>query len=138
MAFVNEYISKEDRLKYKIYEVDENFIVDGVRSDRWAIDREKNIYLRQVTSGREEFSQEVKWTLYWKGYLNIFHVKYLKAIGGPGEPGWAHIKVLGMSIDKNIIDKKQQIIDDFELALIAYKDAGVKSKNTSFSIQLDY
>jgi len=53
MAFVNEHIPQEDVEKYGLESIDKNFIVGGTNSRAWTIDRERNIYLRNVTRGEK-------------------------------------------------------------------------------------
>ena len=69
MGFVNEVISKEDFEKYKLKEIDSRYITGCTNSRGWTIDRSRDIYLRKVARGREEFAKESTWVLYWLGEL---------------------------------------------------------------------
>ena len=68
MTFVNEYISPEDVEKYHIKEIDERFF-KAHHKPSWTIDRERNIWLRYMTKGHEEFTNHWKFAFYWKGRL---------------------------------------------------------------------
>ncbi len=67
MAFVNEWISKEDFEKYKIAELDKKY--HGRTKPRdWQIDRERNIFLRELSSGHELHNCHIfYYLLYWQG-----------------------------------------------------------------------
>lgn len=69
MAFVNEYISDADFEKCGLKSIDANFLVGGSKRCDWTIDRERDIYLRQVASGREDQSGKFTWTFYWRGWF---------------------------------------------------------------------
>lgn len=71
MTFVNEYITDEDYQRYGIASIDRIFLVGGTKRRDWTIDRERDIYLRQVASGREDLSSESTWTFYWRGALLV-------------------------------------------------------------------
>lgn len=51
MTFINEYVPLEDIATYRIKEIDKLYIIGGTGSSQWTIDRERNIYLRQVGHG---------------------------------------------------------------------------------------
>ncbi len=87
MAFVNEYISDEDREKYNI---DDLYIRENSRLIRkglsdnhklnWTIDRERGLYLMKVRVGREELSNRSIWILNWQG--QEIKIKIDRADGG--------------------------------------------------------
>jgi hypothetical protein len=67
MAFVNEYISKEDIEKYHLDELKKKY---NLRIHSWTIDRERNIYLICNGKGREEESQMKFFFLFRKGEIS--------------------------------------------------------------------
>lgn len=87
MAFVNEYVSAEDVKKYGLEEINRQYRKSNVQPD-WTIDRD--IYLRWIHSGREEFADQHDFTLYWKGTLIFLRLKrkegYVVARGGTDGP----------------------------------------------------
>ncbi len=88
MSFINEFISDADFQKYHLKNVDDRILVGRMRSDNWTIDRERDIYLRQVYRGKEDFTHITKWTFLWDGYVLFFEVHYLESknflVGGNG------------------------------------------------------
>jgi hypothetical protein len=74
MAFVNEYISPEDRAGYKLEEFEKNFFTINPGPD-WAIDREQDIFLRVLRPaarksepGDPDARYEKDFQFHWKGY----------------------------------------------------------------------
>ena len=74
MAFVNEYISPEDRERYRLADFESKlFIINPYPS--WAIDRERNIFLRVIRPearksepGDPDARFEKDFQFHWKGY----------------------------------------------------------------------
>lgn len=75
---------------------------------------------------------------FWGGELIILYIELLDAKGGIGEPAWSHKLIQKMEISDALKDKKAAIVQDLKAAFIAHKDAGVSSKTTDYSLQLDY
>ena len=74
MAFVNEKISKEDREKYNIDQINMRWNGAGSPQRIWAIDREREIWLREFdrTIDRDDngaWDGRTVWDFYWKGIL---------------------------------------------------------------------
>lgn len=142
MTFINEYIPEEDFEKYKLKEIDSNYH-PGTKARDWTVDRERDINLRQVSSGREEFAHETWWTLYWQGELLSLQLDVLDGSGKPGEPGWTHWSLRRIAafddhqLPVHLKEKLPEILSDLEDALTAYKDGGVFSQNTSYLVKLD-
>lgn len=51
MAFVSEFISPDDVARYDILSIDRKFLIGGTNARDWVIDREREIYLRNVAHG---------------------------------------------------------------------------------------
>ena len=137
MAFVNEYIPAEDVKKYGIKEIDKRFVTGGTKSDQWTIDRERDIYLRCVSRGREEFRSESTWTLYWRGSLIYVDLKLTDGGGTRGGHGWSHYKLLRAEIPTHLEAQRADILKDLKEALTAYKGGGVFSTRTTSTTTLD-
>ena len=71
MAFVNENIPASDIGKYNITYFNRKLHCSDVS---WTIDRERNIYLRRIRSGREDEAKRTEFSVYWKGTLLEFDV----------------------------------------------------------------
>ena len=48
MAFINERISPEDAVKYRVEEINSLVIGRNLSCDDWTVDRERDMYLRKV------------------------------------------------------------------------------------------
>ena len=137
MAFINEYIPEADVKKYGIEEINKKFIVGGTNSDQWTIDRDRDIYLRCVARGREEFRHQSTWTLYWKGTLLTVELDMISAGGERGGHGWSHYKLRFIGIPPSLEGKRDEIIADLREALAAYGGGGVYSTRTTSDTTLD-
>ena len=74
MAFINEKISKEDREKYNIDQINMRWNGAGSPQRDWAIDREREIWLREFNRiiDRDDngaWDGRTVWDFYWKGIL---------------------------------------------------------------------
>jgi hypothetical protein len=145
MPFVNEFILPEDVEKYGLQEIDKHFIGGGTNARDWTIDRERDIYLRNVAHGggaEPEIRNQTTWTFYWSGDRLTLRLDLLDGRGGNGEPGWSHWKLVWLNgsngLPEHLKQSKEQILDDLREALTAYRGAGVYSANyTDYSTTLD-
>lgn len=144
MGFVNEYISDADVEKYNLKAIDEKFISGGTHARDWTIDRERNIYLRNVAMGRGlepggnkvNLSYQTTWTLYWRGDLLTMRLDLLDGKGGCGEPGWSHWRLVWLEGEHAEIGRRE-VLEVLKEALLAYKDFGVFSVTSGYSVTLD-
>ena len=100
MPFVNEFIPEADVETYGLKEIDRHFIIGGTNARDWTIDRERDIYLRNVAlgaGGEPEIRNQTKWTFYWHGDLLTLRLDLLDGKGGRGEPGWSHWKLVRLN-----------------------------------------
>lgn len=68
MAFINEFIPAEDMVKYHIEAINARWNQANSRS-HWTIDRDRDLYLREVSLIPEESGRHRYYTFYWKGIL---------------------------------------------------------------------
>lgn len=142
MPFANEFIPAEDAEKYGLKEIDKHFVVGGTNARDWTIDRERNIYLRNVANGREEFRNQTEWTFYWRGEELTLRLDLLEGKGGRGEPGWSHWKLVWLNgshgLPGHLKASKEQVLQDLKDALTAYRGAGIYSADyADYSVTLD-
>jgi hypothetical protein len=146
MAFINEFTPPEDIEKYRFAEIDEHFVMGGTSSRQWTIDRDRDIYLRNVALGAGseiEVRNQLKWTFYWKGYELSMRLDLLDSSGKRGGPGWAHWRLVSVWLDggnglpEPLKPHRREILADLKEGLIAYKDGGVYSSQTDFNVTLD-
>lgn len=137
MAFANEYISADDRLKYELDSINAKFIVGGTNARDWTIDRDRNIYLRVVSRGREEMASISTWTLFRDGDLIVFDLDIVGTTGGMGKPSSIHYKLLRLSMPQHLEAQREEVLADLYEALMGYRDGGVYGTAPSFSLILD-
>lgn len=144
MLFINEFITAEDVEKYGIKSIDQNFIVGGTNSRQWTIDREREIYLRNVARGggnEPEIRNQTKWSFFWHSVLLTLRLDLVDGGGRRGEPGWSHWRLVringGTELPANLHTDKNIFIEDLKNALLAYKDFGAYSTNTDYRIVFD-
>ena len=89
MGFVNEYISPEDVEKYGIKALDEYYMKAHYKPS-WTRDCERDIYLRYMCRGIEDFADEWTFVLYWYGH-QIEAV--LKVSGGGNGRGCRNVTI---------------------------------------------
>lgn len=134
MAFVNETISETDIEKYGIRDINKRFRCSNLD---WTIDRDRDVYLRQVGQGREEFSHQSIWTFFWRGELLTVDLDTEEAGGTRGGACWSHKRVRRIQVPRHLADKRSQILDDLKEALMAYKNGGVYATASTYTLTLD-
>jgi hypothetical protein len=136
MAFVNEYISPEDVVKYGIEEVDRRFLKVTFHPE-WTIDKERDVYLRFVASGRDGFATQKYCTLYWRGVL--LTVLLDQQIGTkPNGDQWRHYKLLELDMPRAVAAQRTEIVSTLKEGLIAYQGGGVDSGPTQSATTFEF
>lgn len=136
MGFVNEHVSAEDIEKYGLEQIDKRYRKAHFQP-AWTVNREKDIYLRWMSAGREELCDHEYFTFYWQGTLLDVETKRrgVGTRGGKGESTWALVR---LEIPQNICDKKSEILLDLKEALAAFKDFGVRSTTTDHTAKFEF
>jgi hypothetical protein len=137
MTFVNEFISKDDADEFGLEAIDKRFIVGGTRARDWTIDRDRNIYLRVVARGREEFFHQSFWTFYWHGDLLEVELENISTTGSEGDARHAHKRLVDLSLPGHLEHRRGEVLDDLKEALTVYATGGVFSSCSSYSLTLD-
>ncbi|MDH5548204.1 MAG: hypothetical protein OEZ43_21750 [Gammaproteobacteria bacterium] len=128
MGFINEYVSEEDDRKYGLEEIDKRYRKAHSRPS-WTIDRERNIYLRWMYPGREEYFDHFYFTFYWQDTLFDVDLEYKGSYeNGEGQTVWTLVQ---LSTPGKLRDKRAEIIHDLKEALVVFKDFGVRSRLTA-------
>lgn len=144
MAFVNEFIPKEDFEKFGLKKIDNSLPPPGipalsVSSEQWTVDRVRDMYLRQVTSGRFlEDSHLHGWTLYWRGHLLWFLREGIASKGVPQGPRWEHSRISKLKLPEPLVAMREDILADLREAFLVRAGGGVFSTATEFSQQIDF
>ena len=131
MAFVNEYIPEEDIKKYDIPAWNEKYLRSNFRP-AWTIDRERDIYLRYMHTGREASNDQWIFCFYWKGDMLSAELQ----VSGENDPDGLlvkHYKLLRLMfslfdpLPDSLCSHKSEILADLKEALIAFGDLGIHS-----------
>lgn len=140
MAFVNEYITPEDREKYGLDELDkiyQRMFLPMSKSDDFTIDRERNCYLRLVKLGREPEGEGNIWYFSFFINENTYVLKFLIEEAGNLRTQ-AYRKYTLLKIQSNDQIDITPFFPILKEALIAYKVLGILSKCTSFEANFDF
>lgn len=134
MAFVNEYITPEDREKYDLDALDkiyQRMFLPMSKSDCITIDRERNSYLRLVKLGRECEDEGNIW--YFSFYINNYTYTFKFLIEEAGNlRTHASRKYTILKIFPDKTGDISHLYPILKEALIEYKVLGKLSKCTSF------
>jgi hypothetical protein len=154
MAFVNERITEDDLERYRIPEIERRIVVsDYLSPSTCTIDHERGIYLMAAAEERDDHRPTGLrgWVFVWHGYELWVETKLLEFRGGRGEPGWSRKRItnLGLMGDRvgvlggkkylppELEPRRKEILKDLYDALLAYKDFGYLSCNTTYELTLD-
>lgn len=136
MPFVNEFIPAEDVAKYQLEDIDSKFVSNGTRARDWTIDRERDIYLRNVAVGggaEPELRNRTSWTLYWHGDLIFLRLDLISGGEESDGVGWSQWKLMWLNgsngLQPHLKEQQAQIFADLKEALTAYKSFGVYSRD---------
>lgn len=144
MAFVNEYISEEDFDKFGLRELDFGVsppAIPGahVKSRHWTIDRERNIYLRKFSAGRDlEDSHLIGWTFCWKGELLWFVRTRIDRLVAENGQERVHTKIAHLHIPAHLELYQDEILRDIQEAFETYAGGGVLGAAPDYREQIDF
>jgi len=139
MAFVNERIPAEDVEKYGLAEIDES-VFRSNHNRAWTIDRERNIYLRQVATPYhpdESSDRFTQWTFFWKGTLLWFERRMIDFRGEQNNPYWLHFKVSKFEIPESLKAHREEIYNDLREAVSEQRAGGVYAPRIDCGVQVD-
>lgn len=137
MAFVNEFASQEDVEKYGLKQLCDKYrIYCGDRFD-WTIDKDRDMYLMWVGSGREDTVCQHDFVFYWNQTL-IEARFFVKGESPRNRSGWKHWSLLRLFVPENLESQRFAIIEDLKQALAAYRDNGVRSVTTEHTATFDF
>lgn len=137
MVFINERIPPADLERYRIEEVDKRYVIGGTSARSWTIDREEDIYLREVAVGREDGLGRQTWTFGWKGRIVEVDTLLLALERSPDGHMEGRFRLLRLELPNDLSRQREQIVADFLLALTARKDAGIYSTAKTYSLTLE-
>ncbi|WP_434778356.1 hypothetical protein [Neisseria sp. Ec49-e6-T10] len=145
MAFVNEYIPAEDFKKYDFDVINKRWNGVGNPARQWAINREKDIWLRKFYTVNDHtapdggYTGEIFWDFYWKGTLMSLKTKKTNVKGGGiGEFLTYDLKVLEINIPSELSPQKEEIFQGIKDAFVAYAGGGIFSESIGCEINFDF
>lgn len=137
MTFVLEEISPSDHEKYQL--TDKNpFTHNRVQAYVWMIDRERNMYLRELGGRRRDDPYTLEFHCFWRGallaicfdcrleYITPRDVKVKWRYGG-GDP-----------LPVNLRPYVNEFYADLKEALTLYKSSGLASPFDSYVVEFDF
>lgn len=143
MAFVNEYIPKEDFEKYNFDELNKRPSKGGDFSRDWTIDREADVWLRKFYTESDHtdptggYTGISAWDFFWKGTLITLEVMMLEVGGNRRQHCWSRKRLQKINIPSELENKRPKILKDLEAAFLAYKDGGVLASSTSYTLTFE-
>jgi len=131
MGFINEYVSEEDIKEYKLDELWFKYNpgkkeVPSYFQHHWTVDRENNVFLKEVDGGREEHSNRVVFAFFIKG--DLFEVVLDTVKGGSldfSEQPYVRIWELIQITPTALVDKHKDLISLLKNALTSFAVSGV-------------
>ena len=136
MTFINERISVEDKQKYNLEDIQAKHGFDWTKITDWTIDRDTSSFLSRVWRGREQTGKST-WIFFWQSESLLVELEVLEAKGVRGGAGWTHWRVREIELPASLINRKEEVLEHLKEALTAYKDAGLYSATTDFTVTLD-
>jgi hypothetical protein len=141
MTFVNEIVSEADIEKYGLRDINQKYH-SALRdmTCKWTIDRERDIYVRYMGSGREDLSDHVTFTFYWKGNLFFWTILLMESgrKNDHHQTVWGLIENKDLYIPAELEAKRPEILKDFKEALVAENEAGFLTKPKSYSVDFKF
>lgn len=125
MAFVNERISEEDKLRFNLGSImrPPNYS-DPIRLVDWTVDKDRKIFLVWTKGSSEDERNSVYFALGWGG--EIIHLKLLKnSVGQIKEHVDTTWNIEHAWIPPALQASRKEIISALKEALITYKVQGV-------------
>ena len=132
MSFVNELISAADMAAYGIEAINARWNKMNSGS-QWTIDRERDLYLREVSLIPEEKGLHRYYTLYWKGHLIELQLT-LRGEEVFGGEGWMEYSLFAISVPDALADKRSEILHDLKDALAVFGNGGIYSTATTTNV----
>lgn len=136
MAFVNEFASEEDVEKYGLKQLCDKYLIYRSKYN-WTIDKERDMYLMWIRSGREDYANEYDFLFYW----NQTPIDVRLSVNGESirdGKGWTHWSLLRLFIPENLEALRTAIIEDLKQALTAFRDWGAKSITAEHTATFDF
>lgn len=141
MAFINETVSEADIDKYKLRDINQqyHFALRDMEC-KWTIDRERDIYVRQMGSGREDLCDHHTFTFYWKTHLFFWTIKFLthERIHDHSHIVWGLASNKELHLPKDLEEKRDEIMKDFKDAVYVAEEFDFVVEPKSYSVEFKF
>ena len=148
MGFVNEYVPEEDVKKYNLAVIDKYYFKGHCKPD-WTRDKDRNIYLRHMRSGKEEAVVEDTFTFFWNSTLVEVWLTFVLnenkapnttiwALRGMDAPWWEKDQEIRAATQLMLQENMIEITADLKVALIVYQSLGLHSPVTNLNITFEF
>lgn len=136
MTFMNEFISAGDYIKYGLTEIDRYYLKSDFKP-HWTIDHDRDIYLRHVASGRDEFVGDYTYTFYRGGEVIKLSL-HEKGETNTDLTARRNYALLTISLPPHLESERGGILADLKDALVARNGAGVYSSGITTHATFDF
>lgn len=145
MPFTSEFISTTDVENYGLRKIDEAQVVGGTHARDWAIDRDRDSYLRNIAHGggaEPELRNRTTWSFRWHGYLLTLCLDLLESGGERRGAGWSRWNLVwvngGEGLPAELKPFREEFLNDLTEALSAHHGfGGAYSKHTEYKAEVD-
>ena len=140
MAYINEYIPKEDFEKYNIQKLMKTRVIGGISSRDWTIDRETGSWLYNYAIGvdRDEgYKPFDYWYFFWQEHLIHLITECIESKGGGRNQHYrARFKLIEMKLPPTLISQRDKLLSDLQAALSVYGPGGMSGRSLSSKVEL--
>lgn len=138
MAFVNEYISVDDIVKYDIENILRRFSKRLIGRWSWTIDRERDVVLMWIRRGLEEESDHVEFVLWWRKQLIEVELITVEEGGSYSAKSYIRWGLGAIKLPSGLESQRSDILEVLKEALIEYMAFGIGVPVTDHTVSFDF
>lgn len=147
MPFINEKVSESDIEKYGLRDINKKYsFASRNRECKWTIDRERDIYLREMGSGREERCSNTTFSFYWKGHCFFVQLDLLASGSEDGHhtTKWGLLvegytnKGARLDLPAALEPMRESVLADFKEVMLARHAATFLRQPKSYSVEFAF
>lgn len=137
MTFVLEKISASDHEKYQLTDINP-FTYRKVSSNEWLIDRERNMYLRELGGRRRDDPYIMEFYCLWREVLLAisFECKVERITPKDVKVKWSFGG--GDALPENLRRYLNELYADLKEALTVFKTSGLSSAYDSYIVEFEF
>lgn len=138
MAFVNEYISVDDIVKYNIESILRRFSKRLIGRWSWTIDRKRDVILMWIRDGREEMSNHVQFALWWHGQVVEARLITVEKGGSYDAKSYIRWGLETIKLPLDLEPQRLEILNVLKEALVTYQVCGIGLTVTDHTVSFDF